>query len=123
MTTLFQLHANINTLKSVVRDMAVHWQADDAILLLGETAAYSDWLMVYIEDLNNDEDSSNIISHIGALYVLKEDIEGLNDIAKGYMSPNHQAKTNAPKISVLSDDEWVDITQSMDRVVTLNSAV
>lgn len=123
MTTLFQLHANINTLKSVVRDMAVHWQANDAILLLGETAAYSDWLMVYIEDLNNDDDSSLNISHISALYVLKEDIESLNDIAKGYILPNEQVKANTSKVSALSDDEWVDVTQSMDRVVTLNSAV
>lgn len=113
MSTLFQLHAPMNTLKSMVREMAPLWHAGDSILLLGETVASLPWLKMYIEDINHDEESVSHISDIAAIYVLEEDFTQLNDTAKSHI--------DLSKIEVLNDLQWVELTQSIDRVITLNS--
>lgn len=113
MSTLFQLHAPMNTLKSMVREMAPLWHSGDSILLLAETVAALPWLKTYIDDINDDDELLSQITDIDAIYVLSDDLAQLNEQAKENL--------NLSKVSVINDNEWVQLTQSVDRVVTLNS--
>ncbi|SJM38334.1 hypothetical protein A1019T_02324 [Psychrobacter pasteurii] len=113
MSTLFQLHAPMNTLKAMVKEMAPLWHSGDSILLLAETVAALPWLKMYIDDVNYDDEAQYEITDITAVYVLADDLAQLNE----------QAKTNLDlsKVNVIDDNEWVQLTQSIDRVITLNS--
>lgn len=113
MSTLFQLHAPMNTLKAMVREMAPLWHSGDSILLLAETVAALPWLKTYIDDINYDDELLSQITDIDAIYVLNDDLAQLNEQAKENLSLS--------KVSVINDNEWVQLTQSVDRVVTLNS--
>ena len=113
MSTLFQLHAPMNTLKAMVREMAPLWHSGDSILLLAETVAALPWLKTYIDDINYDDELLSQITDIDAIYVLSDDVAQLNEQAKENL--------NLSKVSVINDKEWVQLTQSVDRVVTLNS--
>ncbi|SJM72586.1 hypothetical protein [Psychrobacter piechaudii] len=113
MSTLFQLHAPMNTLKAMVREMAPLWHSGDSILLLAETVAALPWLKTYIDDINYDDELLSQITDIDAIYVLNDDLAQLNEQAKENL--------NLSKVSVINDNEWVQLTQSVDRVVTLNS--
>ena len=113
MSTLFQLHAPMNTLKAMVREMAPLWHSGDSILLLAETVAALPWLKTYIDDINYDDELLSQIIDIAVIYVLSDDVAQLNEQAKENL--------NLSKVSVINDKEWVQLTQSVDRVVTLNS--
>ena len=113
MSTLFQLHAPMNTLKAMVREMAPLWHSGDSILLLAETVAALPWLKTYIDDINYDDELLSQITDIDTIYVLSDDLAQLNEQAKENL--------NLSKVSVINDNEWVQLTQSVDRVVTLNS--
>ena len=113
MSTLFQLHAPMNTLKAMVREMAPLWHSGDSILLLAETVAALPWLKTYIDDINYDDELLSQITDIDAIYVLSDDLAQLNEQAKENL--------NLSKVSVINDKEWVQLTQSVDRVITLNS--
>lgn len=113
MSTLFQLHAPMNTLKAMVREMAPLWHSGDSILLLAETVAALPWLKTYIDDINYDDELLSQITDIDAIYVLNDDLAQLNEQAKENL--------NLSKVSVINDNEWVQLTQSVDRVITLNS--
>lgn len=113
MSTLFQLYAPMNTLKAMVREMAPLWHSRDSILLLAETVAALPWLKTYIDDINYDDELLSQITDIDAIYVLSDDLAQLNEQAKENL--------NLSKVSVINDNEWVQLTQSVDRVVTLNS--
>ena len=67
--TLFQLHANPNSLKSALRNVAQLWQAGDAMILLGETVAYVDWLTAYVDEMQYDEPESSNHGHRGDIYI------------------------------------------------------
>lgn len=113
MSTLFQLHAPMNTLKAMVREMAPLWHSGDSILLLAETVAALPWLKTYIDDINYDDELLSQITDIAAVYVLSDDLDQLNEHAKENL--------DLSKVSIINDNEWVELTQSLDRVVTLNS--
>ncbi|WP_201543248.1 hypothetical protein [Psychrobacter sp. H7-1] len=113
MSTLFQLQAPMNTLKATVKELAPLWHAGDSLLLLAETSAYLPWLQVYINELNGDDESEYRIKNIHALYVLADDLAHLNETAR--------VNLDVSKVHVISDAQWVALTQEVDRVVTLNS--
>lgn len=113
MSTLFQLQTPINSLKAMVRELALYWHPGDSILLLGETAAYHSWLTMYIEDLNYDEEFESNIDGIDAIYVLSDDLDQLNENAK--------LNSDYAEVKTLTDKQWVALTQQIDRVITLNS--
>lgn len=115
MATLFQIYAPMNSLKAMVREMAQLWHPGDSLLLMADSAAYFSWLSVYIDDLNQDEEFESRIDGIDAIYVLADDIEALNDSAK--------LNSDFSKVNVISDQQWVKLTQEVDRVITLNSAL
>lgn len=113
MSTLFQLHAPMNTLKAMVKEMAPLWHSGDSILLLAETVAALPWLKMYIDDVNYDDEAQYAITDITAVYVLADDLAQLNEQAKNNL--------DLSKVNVIDDNEWVQLTQSIDRVITLNS--
>ncbi len=118
MSTLFQLHANMSTLKAITKDMAGLWHAGDSVLLLGETVAYLDWFAAYVDDINADDEVDNRIVSIHTVYLLTDDINALNDSA----TLNLDFTAVKPfAVKLLSDTDWVELTQKMTRVVTLAS--
>ena len=112
MATLYQLHSNMDTLRKGANEMALTWRKGDSIILLGATVAFIDWLNAYLDDAD--------IEGVKAIYALADDVAqlGTNTIAKLNLS----AKLTA----VLTDDEWVKLTQNFtspetkfDKVVTI----
>ena len=115
MATLYQLHSSMDTLRRSTEQMTSTWRAGDSIILLGTTVAFIDWFNAYLEDLEGIE-----TKEVAAIYALAEDVAQLND--------NTAAKLNlsAKLTAVLSDDEWVALTQNtyangatFDKVVTI----
>ena len=115
MATLYQLHSSMDTLRRSTEQMTSTWRAGDSIILLGTTVAFIDWFNAYLEDLEYIETKD-----VAAIYALAEDVAQLND--------NTAAKLNlsAKLTAVLSDDEWVALTQNthangakFDKVVTI----
>ena len=115
MATLYQLHSSMDTLRRSTEQMTSTWRAGDSIILLGTTVAFIDWFNAYLEDLEYIETKD-----VAAIYALAEDVAQLND--------NTAAKLNlsAKLTAVLSDDEWVSLTQNtyangatFDKVVTI----
>lgn len=107
MATLYQLHSSMDTLKTTTEQMALTWCEGDSIVLLGSTVAFIDWLKAY---LNEDD-----IAGITSIYGLAEDVNQLSDISVS------QLKLSTKLTAVLSDVEWVQMTQSdqFDKVVTI----
>ena len=114
MATLYQLHSSMDTLRRSTEQMTSTWRAGDSIILLGTTVAFIDWFNAYLEDLEDIE-----TKEVAAIYALAEDVT-LND--------NTVAKLNlsAKLTAILSDDEWVALTQNthtngatFDKVVTI----
>ncbi len=107
MATLYQLHSTMDTLRSSTNEMALTWRAGDSIVLLGSTVAFIEWLNAYLNDADIEE--------IKAIYALADDVAQL--------SVNTAAKLNlnAKLTSVLTDSEWVKLTQDdeFDKVVTI----
>ncbi len=113
MSTLFQIHAPMNTLKAMVREIAPLWHSGDSILLMAETTGYITWLKAYIDELNYDEELGARIDNIASIYVLEDDVNQLNESAR--------ENTDFSKVNLINDKQWVELTQKVDRVITLNS--
>ncbi|MGE6440647.1 hypothetical protein ACQKC9_03665 [Psychrobacter sp. NPDC078409] len=107
MATLYQLHSTMATLRRSTEEMSRTWRTGDSILLLGSTPAFIDWLNAYL----NDSD----IDGIAGIYALADDIEQLTTNTTGKL--NLETKLTA----ILTDAEWVNLTQSsqFDKVVTI----
>ncbi len=107
MATLYQLHSTMATLRRSTEEMSRTWRTGDSILLLGSTPAFIDWLNAYL----NDSD----IDGIAGIYALADDIAQLTVNTTGKL--NLETKLTA----VLTDAEWVNLTQSsqFDKVVTI----
>lgn len=107
MATLYQLHSTMDTLRRSTIDMALTWRAGDSILLLGTTVAFVEWLNAYLADAD--------IEGIKGIYALADDVAQL--------TTNTTAKLNlnAKLTDVLTDSEWVALTQDsqFDKVVTI----
>lgn len=112
--TLFQLHANPNSLKSALRNVAQLWQAGDAMILLGETVAYVDWLTAYVDEMQYDEELEHRITDIGAIYILTDDLDKLDNVAKSQVD-----FAIRDLCKVIDDEKWIALTQSAKRVVTI----
>ncbi|TXD97921.1 hypothetical protein ES754_02900 [Psychrobacter frigidicola] len=113
MATLYQIHSTMDTLRRSTHEMALTWRAGDSILLLGSTAAFIDWLNAYINDV--DMENGTVIKDIAGIYVLAE------DVAKLSHETTAQLKINNKVTAVLTDSEWVTLTQDtrFDKVVTI----
>ena len=107
MATLYQLHSTMDTLRRSTEEMSRTWRKGDSILLLGSTPAFIDWLNAYL----NDSD----IDGIAGIYALADDIAQLTANTTGKL--NLETKLTA----ILTDAEWVELTQSsqFDKVVTI----
>ncbi|WP_114701052.1 hypothetical protein [Psychrobacter proteolyticus] len=107
MATLYQLHSTMATLRRSTEEMSRTWRTGDSILLLGSTPAFIDWLNAYL----NDSD----IDGIAGIYALADDIAQLTANTNGKL--NLETKLTA----ILTDAEWVNLTQSsqFDKMVTI----
>lgn len=107
MATLYQLHSTMDTLRRSTEEMSRTWRAGDSIVLLGTTVAFIDWFNAYVADSD--------IQDIAGIYALADDVAQL--------TPDTSAKLNldAKLSGVLTDIEWVDLTQNhqFDKVVTI----
>ncbi|MCD1278991.1 MAG: hypothetical protein J7J29_03040 [Psychrobacter sp.] len=107
MTTLYQLHSTMDTLRRSTEEMSRTWRTGDSIVLLGTTVAFIDWFDAYVADSE--------IQGIAGIYALADDVAQL--------TTNTSAKLNlSAKLSgVLTDTEWVNLTQDnqFDKVVTI----
>lgn len=107
MATLYQIHSTMDNLKRCTHQLALTWRVGDSLILLGATVAFIDWLNAYLEDAD--------IKGIKNIYALAEDVAQLSD--------NTQAKPtlNTKLTDILTDNEWVSLTQDkqFDNVVTI----
>ena len=106
MATLYQLHTPMDQLKHGVNEIARLWRHGDSIFLLGSTIAYIDWLMAYLADSD--------IQQVAGIYALDQDLNQLADSAVGYLNLTSITK-------LLTDQDWVQLTQSadFDKVITI----
>lgn len=107
MATLYQLHSSMDRLRRSTEQMAQTWCAGDSIILLGTTAAFIDWLHAYL----NDSD----IEGIASICALAEDVAQLGE------QTNAKLKLTTKLTGILTDNEWVTMTQDpqFDKVVTI----
>ena len=98
MATLYQIHSTMDMLRRSVDEMSRTWRTGDSILLLGSTVAFISWLDAYLNDSE--------IQGIANIYALADDVAQL--------STNTSAKLNleAKLSGLLTDEEWVNLTQS-----------
>lgn len=109
MSILFQLYNDIDSLKSTLRELTKVWQQGDHVLLLANTAAYIDWIFAYLSELESEPDIATSINW----YVLKVDVEQLAPTTKQNIDfESHQVK-------ILTDDEWIALTQQVSKTITL----
>lgn len=100
MATLYQLHSSMDTLRRNVEEVSRTWRKGDSILLLGSTVAFIDWLDAYLGDSE--------IQGIAGIYALADDVAQLSNNTSTKL--NLEAKLSA----VLTDIEWVNLTQNND---------
>ncbi|WP_350557837.1 hypothetical protein [Psychrobacter sp. CAL346-MNA-CIBAN-0220] len=112
MATLYQIHSTMDTLRHSVEEMALTWRAGDSILLLGATVAFVEWLNAYLGDGD--------IEGIAGIYALADDVAQLS------ANTTAKLKLNAKLTDILTDSEWVRLTQDtnideakFDKVVTI----
>ncbi len=107
MATLYQLHSAMDSLRHSTSEMALTWRAGDSILLLGTTVAFIEWLDAYLGDSD--------IQGVQAIYALAEDVAQLSATTTAKLT------LSAKLTGILSDAEWVTITQNaqFDKVVTI----
>ena len=107
MATLYQLHSTMDMLRRSTEEMSRTWRTGDSIILIGTTVAFIDWFTAYLGESD--------IQGIEGIYALADDVAQL--------TTNTSAKLNldAKLDSVLTDAEWVDLTQDtqFDKVVTI----
>ncbi|WP_299184613.1 hypothetical protein [uncultured Psychrobacter sp.] len=108
MATLYQLHSTMDKLRRSTEEMALTWRAGDSIVLLGATVAFVEWLNAYLGESD--------IEGIAAIYALAGDVANLSD------NTTAKLNLNAKLTGVLTDDEWVTMTQDpqFDKVVTIS---
>ncbi len=109
MSILFQLYSDLDSLKNNLRELAKIWQKGDNVLLLANTAAYIDWVFAYLTEIVPEQDIAASINW----YVLKMDVEQLSPITK----QNIDFETY--QVKILTDDEWVALTQQVSKTITL----
>lgn len=107
MATLYQLHSTMDTLGRSTEEIARTWRAGDSVILLGTTVAFIDWFNAHLGDSE--------IQNIAGIYALANDIAQLTSNTSGKLNLN--AKLNG----ILTDAEWVQLTQDnqFDKVVTI----
>lgn len=107
MATLYQLYSSMDKLRRSANEIGKTWRAGDSIILLGSTAAFIDWFNAYINETD--------IEGISNIYALAADVAGLGDKAIA------QLKLESKISALLSDSEWVKLTQDaqFDKVVTI----
>ena len=107
MATLYQLHSTMDKLERSTEEISLTWHAGDSILLLGTTVAFIDWL--------NASLSESDINSIAGIYALSDDMAQLTSDTAAQL--NLEAKLTG----LLTDDEWVKLTQDeqFDKVVTI----
>lgn len=107
MATLYQLHSTMDNLRRSTDQLALTWRHGDSLMLLGSTAAFIDWLTAYLKE--------NEITGIASIYALSADLSQLDEATTAKLKLDNKVD------AVLSDTEWVKLTQdsSFDNVVTI----
>lgn len=96
MRTLFQVHADMTSLKSRIKQLEPLWQPQDGILLLGETLAYLDWLEAYLAETDG--------LHVEYLFALQSDFEALDEHTRRLLN------ISSRRCELITDQQWVALT-------------
>lgn len=99
MATLYQLHSTMDTLRRSTEEMSMTWRAGDSIVLLGTTVAFIEWLQAYLDDSD--------IQGITGIYALADDVAQLSE------NTTAKLNLNARLTGLLTDSEWVQMTQDI----------
>lgn len=98
MRTLYQIHADMTTLKSRIKQLEPWWQPNDGVLLLGDTLAYLDWFEAYIADSD-----LNDLKHC---YALQSDFDALSTTTQRLLNMSSR------RCQLINDEQWVALTVS-----------
>lgn len=109
MTTLYQLHTDLDRLKAHCHELVELYQAGDGVILLGQSCAYVDWLLAILADIGSDSHSNCQPQ----LYALHSDVDALSTATRSQLLPHQH-------LTLISDDDWVGLTLAADKVVTLS---
>lgn len=93
--------------------MANIWHEDDHVILLGKTGIFADWLFAYIDEMSYEEDNSFSKVNIN-WYVLSDDMEHVSS------NTNDNLTLADFGVKLISNSEWVKLTQTADKVITLS---
>ncbi|WP_227430627.1 hypothetical protein [Psychrobacter sp. I-STPA6b] len=121
MTTLFQFHSTIDRLQDDIYQLATLWRHGDKLLLLGDSIAYIDWIIAYIDEIKiNEIDTKESLSNFDidtttALYVRVQDVEQLDNNTVSMLELEKKG------IHLLDNQDWVELTLQVDKVITLSS--
>lgn len=107
MATLYQLHSTMDMLRRSTEEISRTWHAGDSIILLGTTVAFIDWFNAYLGESD--------VQDIAGIYALIDDVVQLTTETCDRLNINDKLT------GVLTDEEWVNLTQDsqFDKVVTI----
>lgn len=97
-STLHQIFADLASLPTITDHLVKIYQPQDAIILLGETALLVSWFLSWFEQ------KSDFDFNLVKIFVLAQDLN------QDFVPQNG--------LEVLSDEDWVILAQSFDRVIT-----
>ncbi len=121
MATFFQLHSDLANLNRQLSTITNYWQAGDGVLLMGQTVAFIDWVYDYYchqspivkSDSDTDDSKVDTVTTI-KFYALQADFEVLT-------AQTQASIQQTDFVQFISDKEWVALTNSYDRIVTIDS--
>ncbi len=122
MATFFQLHSDLANLNRQLATIANYWQAGDGVLLMGQTVAFIDWVYDYYchqsPIVKSDSDDSKVdkVDTVTTIkfYALQADFEVLT-------AQTQASIQQTDFVQFISDKEWVALTNSYDKIMTINS--
>lgn len=122
-TQLILLHSELDTLKAnAAKLLALSGDLSKThtqVLFINQTAAYTDWLFAYLEELmtqmttpNNDPIFLNKIKW----FALTSDLETINTTAKKNII--HTLQRN--NIQLIDELDWVTLVETANKIITIH---
>lgn len=111
--TLFQIHSDITDLPNKLKKLLSFCQEDDNVVLLGRTATFIEWLTQ-----QEDKAIIELFSRLPKLnwYALSTDINSEQNSIDGI---KYDLLFINEKIKVITDEDWVDLTNNANKVVSI----
>lgn len=110
-TTLFQIHSDIDNLPSNLKKLSDVCHKNDSVLLMASTSTFISWVLEQEGSI-----SFNLLSALPKLnwYALSTDVDNIHS---NIDCDEYNQLVNNNKINLITDDEWVTLVNSADKVV------